>query len=115
MHGCSAFGKPTVDDTELVRRTEVRLMLSEISEQSARAHGLARTAMTLATESEENMSEKERKKKDGRRKDKDLQAMRENSSPRREQASVRFGEQKRAEHTERRRGERNDYENPATQ
>ena len=61
------------------------------------------------------MSEKKRKKKDGRRKDKDLQAMRENSSPRQEQASVRFGAQKREEHPERRRGERLDYENPETQ
>ncbi|MFY9620798.1 MAG: hypothetical protein WAM70_22125 [Pyrinomonadaceae bacterium] len=61
------------------------------------------------------MSEKERRKKDGKRKDKKMQAMRENSSPRLEQASVRFGEQKRAEHPERRRGERNDYVNPETQ
>jgi hypothetical protein len=61
------------------------------------------------------MSEKERQKKDGQRKDKDLQAMREASSPRDEQASVRFGAQKRADHAERRRGERNDYDNPETQ
>ena len=61
------------------------------------------------------MSEKERQKKDGRRKDKDRQTMREASSPRQEQASVRFGEQQRADHPERRRGERNDYENPETQ
>ncbi|HEX6186912.1 MAG TPA: hypothetical protein VFZ40_02435 [Pyrinomonadaceae bacterium] len=61
------------------------------------------------------MSEKERRKKDGQRKDKQVQAMRENSSPRREQASIRFGDQKRAEHPERRRGERNDYVNPETQ
>lgn len=61
------------------------------------------------------MSEKERRKKDGQRKDKQAQAMRENSSPRREQASIRFGDQKRAEHPERRRGERNDYVNPETQ
>ena len=61
------------------------------------------------------MSEKERRKKDGKRQDKKAQAMRENSSPRREMASVRFGEQKRAEHPERRRGERNDYEDPAKQ
>lgn len=61
------------------------------------------------------MSEKERRKKDGKRKDKKLQAMRENSSPRREQASVRFGEQKRADHPERRRGERNDFEDPTKQ
>jgi hypothetical protein len=61
------------------------------------------------------MSEKERRKKDGQRKDKKAQAMRENSSPRREQASVRFGAQKRAEHPERRRGERNDYVDPNTQ
>jgi hypothetical protein len=54
------------------------------------------------------MSEKERKKKDGKRKDKKLQTMRENRSPRDEQASVRYGAQKRAEHPERRRGERND-------
>lgn len=61
------------------------------------------------------MSEKERQKKDGQRKDKRAQAMRESSSPRREQASVRFGEQKRAEHPERRRGQRNDYEDPERQ
>ena len=64
---------------------------------------------------EDVMSEKERRKKDGQRKDKKAQAMRENSSPRREQASVRYGAQKRAEHPERRRGERNDYVNPETQ
>ena len=61
------------------------------------------------------MSEKERRKKDGQRKDKKAQTMRENSSPRSEQASVRFGAQKRAEHPERRRGERNDFEDPAKQ
>ncbi len=60
------------------------------------------------------MSEKERRKKD-QRKDKKAQTMREKSDPRREQASVRFGEQKRAEHPERRRGERNDFEDPAKQ
>ena len=61
------------------------------------------------------MSEKERKKKDGRRKDKDRQAMREASSPRQEQASVRFGAQKRADHPERRRGQRNDDRKPETE
>lgn len=61
------------------------------------------------------MSEKERRKQDGQRQDKQAQAMRENSSPRREQASIRFCYQKRAEHPERRRGERNDYEDPEKQ
>lgn len=39
------------------------------------------------------MSENEWRKKDGKRKDKKLQAMRASSSPRKEQASVRYGEQ----------------------
>jgi hypothetical protein len=58
---------------------------------------------------------KERRKKDGQRKDKKVKAMRESSNPRREQASLRYGAQKRAEHPERRRGARNDYVNPDTQ
>jgi hypothetical protein len=61
------------------------------------------------------MSEKERQKKDHKRKDKDRQAMREASGPREEQASIRFGEQKRADHPERRRGERIDTTNPETE
>jgi len=53
------------------------------------------------------MSEKKRQKKDHHRKDKENQAMREASSPRKEQASIRFGEQKRSnEDHGRRRGER---------
>jgi len=56
------------------------------------------------------MSEKERQKKDGRRKDKDRQAMRERSSPRKEQASVRYGEQERSDDDGRRRGERIDLQ-----
>ena len=56
------------------------------------------------------MSEKERQKKDGQRKDTKARALRENSSPRREQASVRFGEQKRADDSGRRRGERIDLQ-----
>jgi len=42
------------------------------------------------------MSDKDRQKKNGQRKDKDRQAMKEASAPRREQASVRYGEQKRS-------------------
>jgi len=61
------------------------------------------------------MSEKERQKKDHHRKDKERQAMREHSSPREEQASVRFGEQKRAHHPERRQGERLDTTRPETE
>jgi hypothetical protein len=61
------------------------------------------------------MSEKERQKKNHHRKDKERQAMRESSSPREEQASVRFGEQKRASHPERRRGERIDTTRPETE
>ena len=52
------------------------------------------------------MSEKERQKKDHHRKDKERQAMRESSNPRKEQASVRYGEQERSEHLERRAGTR---------
>lgn len=53
------------------------------------------------------MSEKERQKKDGNRKDKKLQTMRENSSPRKEMASIRHGAQKvSTEDDGRRRGER---------
>ncbi|HKP46746.1 MAG TPA: hypothetical protein VJT50_09110 [Pyrinomonadaceae bacterium] len=53
------------------------------------------------------MSEKERQKKDGHRKDKENQAMKEQSRPRKEQASIRFGEQKRSSEDDgRRRGER---------
>ena len=55
------------------------------------------------------MSEKERRKKDGQRKDKKAQAMRENSSPRKEQASVRYGDQERSDDDGRRRGERIDF------
>jgi len=40
------------------------------------------------------MSEKERQQKDHRRKDKDVQAMKESSRPRKQQASIRLGEQK---------------------
>lgn len=40
------------------------------------------------------MSEKKRKKKDGQRKDQDIQAMKAASRPRKQQASIRFGEQK---------------------
>jgi hypothetical protein len=61
------------------------------------------------------MSEKERQKKDHHRKDKERQAMRESGSPRDEQASMRYGAQKRAEHPGRRRGERIDQEDPRTQ
>jgi hypothetical protein len=61
------------------------------------------------------MSEKERQKKDHNRKDKERQAMSERSSPRPEHASVRFGEEKRASHPERRRGERRDITNPETE
>lgn len=61
------------------------------------------------------MSEKERQKKDHHRKDKKRQAMRESRGPREEQASVRFGEQKRAPHPERRRGERIDTTRPETE
>jgi len=51
------------------------------------------------------VSDKDRQKKDGRRKDKDRQAMKEASSPRREQASIRYGEQKRSDDDDgRRRG-----------
>lgn len=56
------------------------------------------------------MSEQERKKKDHRRRDKDHQAMRESSSPRKEQASVRYGEQERSDDGGRRRGERIDLQ-----
>jgi hypothetical protein len=53
------------------------------------------------------MSEKERQKKDHRRKDKDIQAMKASSNPRREQASIRFGEQKKSGDDDgRRRGAR---------
>lgn len=55
------------------------------------------------------MSEKEQQKKDHHRKDKERQAMREDRAPREQQASIRFGAQKRAPHPERRRGERIDY------
>lgn len=61
------------------------------------------------------MSEKERQKKDHRRKDKDRQAMRESSSPRKEQASVRFGDQERSDDDGRRRGARNDAVDPETE
>ncbi len=61
------------------------------------------------------MSEKKRQKKDHRRKDKDRQAMREASGPRKEQASIRFGEQKRADHPERRRGDRDIAVDPERQ
>jgi len=37
------------------------------------------------------MSEKTRQKKDHQRKDKDRQRMRESSSPRKQQASIRYG------------------------
>ena len=40
------------------------------------------------------MSAKERQKKDHKRKDKDVQAMKESSRPRKEQASIRLGDQK---------------------
>ncbi len=52
------------------------------------------------------MSDKDRAKKDHRRKDKENQAMKEASRPRKQQASIRFGEQKPEPHPERRRGER---------
>jgi hypothetical protein len=53
------------------------------------------------------MSEKERHKKDHKRKDKETQAMKASSSPRREQASIRYGEQKRSTDDDgRRRGAR---------
>jgi hypothetical protein len=53
------------------------------------------------------MSEKERQKKDGRRKDKKVQAMKENRSPRKEMASIRYGAQKVSKEDDgRRRGER---------
>lgn len=58
------------------------------------------------------MSEKERQKKNHHRKEKERQAMRESHDPREEQASVRFGEQKRAPHPERRGGERIDMTRP---
>ena len=61
------------------------------------------------------MSEKERQKKDGQRKDKDSQAMRERNSPRKEQASVRYGEQERSDDDGRRRGERIDFVDPEKQ
>ena len=61
------------------------------------------------------MSEKERRKKDGQRKDKKAQAMRENSSPRKEQASVRYGEQERSDDDGRRRGDRIDFVDPEKQ
>jgi hypothetical protein len=56
---------------------------------------------------EANMSEKERQKKDHQRKDKKNQAMKEASRPRKQQASIRFGEQKESTADDgRRRGER---------
>ena len=61
------------------------------------------------------MSEKERQKKDHQRKDKERQAMRESSSPRQEQASVRYGEQERSDDSGRRRGERIDFVDPEKQ
>jgi len=61
------------------------------------------------------MSEKERRKKDGQRKDKKAQAMRENSSPRKEQASVRYGEQGRSDDDGRRRGDRINFVDPEKQ
>ena len=61
------------------------------------------------------MSEKERQKKDQQGKDKERQAMRESTSPRKEQASVRFGEQERSDDDGRRRGDRNDFVDPEKQ
>ena len=61
------------------------------------------------------MSEKERQKKNHHRKEKERQAMRESRDPREEQASVRFGEQKRAPDAERRGGERIDMTRPETE
>jgi hypothetical protein len=61
------------------------------------------------------MSEKERQKKDHHRKDKERQAMRESSSPRKEQASVRYGEQERSNDDGRRRGDRIDFVDPEKQ
>ena len=53
------------------------------------------------------MSDKNRRKKDHKRKDKANQAMREAAAPRKQQASIRFGEQKMAERDDgRRRGAR---------
>lgn len=53
------------------------------------------------------MSEKTRQKKDHHRKDKENQSMKETSSPRKQQASIRFGEQKESAADDgRRRGER---------
>ena len=61
------------------------------------------------------MSEKERQKKDHHRKDKERQDMRESSSPRKEQASVRYGEQERSDDDGRRRGDRIDFVDPEKQ
>lgn len=61
------------------------------------------------------MSEKERQKKDHRRQDKDQQAMREASNPRKEQASVRYGEQERSANDGRRRGQRIDSQDAETE
>jgi hypothetical protein len=53
------------------------------------------------------MAEKTRQKKDHHRKDKENQAMKEASTPRKQQASIRFGEQKQSAADDgRRRGER---------
>ena len=61
------------------------------------------------------MSEKERQKKDHQRKDKERQAMRENSSPRDEQASVLYGERERSDGGGERRGERTHMIDPETE
>ena len=61
------------------------------------------------------MSEKERQKKDDQRKDTDRQALRESSSPRKEQASVRYGEQERSDGVGKRRGDRIDFVDPEKQ
>lgn len=52
------------------------------------------------------MSEKTRQKKDHHRKDKENQAMKAASLPRKQKASIRFGEQKESANDGRRRGER---------
>ena len=52
------------------------------------------------------MPEKEKQKKDHHRNDSHRDAMREGDQPRKEQASIRFGEQKRGEADGRRRNNR---------
>ena len=53
------------------------------------------------------MSDKDRQKKDHKRKDQKVKAMKDNRRPRKEQASIRFGEQKESATDDgRRRGER---------